>query len=122
MIKYAIIIIGLLLLVSSVSAVVYPQEYYDLKTKSDMVFSFTDYNINTTYYIYNAQSATYATALELRRQNILLEKQNSLLEEQVKAQWVEACYRPQYQYGSTMFGDYSAWIAECSNAGYHPVG
>ena len=115
MIKGASVIIGLLLLVSSVSAVVYPQEYYDLKNQSDNVFSVINISNNSVFH--NTDAATYATVLEIRRQNILLEKQNSLLEEQVKAQWVETCYRPIYG----VWDNFSAWESECAKAGY-PVG
>ena len=115
MIKNVIVIIGLLLLVSSVSAIVYPQEYYDLKNQGDNVFSAI--NISNNFAFHNTDTATYATVLEIRRQNILLEKQNSLLEEQVEAQWVEACYKPIY--GGR--GNFSAWVSECAKAGY-PVG
>ena len=112
MFKSVIVIIGLLLLVSSVSAVVYPQEYYDLNNQSNEVFSAINISNNSVFH--NTDAATYATVLEIRRQNILLEKQNSLLEEQVKAQWVEACYRPIY--GG--WGNLSALKSECTMAGY----
>ena len=112
MIKSVIVIMELLFLTSSVSAVVYPQEYYDLKNQSDNVFSVINISNNSVFH--NTDSATYATVLELRRQNILLEKQNSLLEEQIKAQWVEDCYRPIY--GG--WGNFSAWKSECVKAGY----
>lgn len=115
MIKTIIVIMGLLFLVSSVSAVVYPQEYYDLKNQSDNVFSVINISNNSVFH--NTDAATYATVLEIRRQNILLEKQNSLLEEQVKAQWVEACYKPIYGGRS----NFSAWKSECANVGY-PIG
>ena len=112
MIKSVIVVMGLLLLVSSVSAVVYPQEYYDLKNQSDNVFSVINISNNSVFH--NTDAATYVTVLEIRRQNILLEKQNSLLEEQVKAQWVGDCYRPRY--GG--WGNISALKFECAKAGY----
>ena len=116
MIKTIIVIMGLLLLVSSVSAVVYPQEYYDLKNQSDNVFSVINISNNSVFH--NTDAATYATVLEIRRQNILLEKQNSLLEEQVKAQWVGDCYAPNGGYNTF---NRNKWIDECAKAGY-PVG
>ena len=116
MFKSVIIIMGLLFLVSSVSASVYPQEYYDLKNQSDSVFSVINISNNSVFH--NTDAATYAAVLELRRQNILLETQNSLLEEQVNAQWVGACYRPRY--GG--WGNISALKFECAKAGYLVLG
>ena len=112
MFKSVIVIIGLLLFVSSVSAVVYPQEYYDLKNQSDNVFSVINISNNSVFH--NTDSATYATVLELRRQNILLEKQNSLLEEQVKAQWVGNCY---VSNGGSVLKR-NEWIDACAAAVY----
>ena len=114
-IKGASVIIGLLLLISSVSAVVYPQEYYDLKNQSDKVFSVINISNNSVFH--NTDAATYVTVLEIRKQNILLEKQNSLLEEQVKAQWVGDCYRVVGWY-SSFGGNNTGLKNECVNAGY----
>lgn len=47
-----------------------------------------------------------------------LTKQNDLLEELVKAQWVETCYVP---FDNNNIGNRPAWLSECVNAGY-PVG
>jgi len=58
------------------------------------------------------------SAYELRRQTILLEKQNELQAELVKAQWVNTCYASE---NTVIMGNRSAWKSECANAGY-PVG
>jgi hypothetical protein len=47
-----------------------------------------------------------------------MEKQNEILSEGAKAQWVETCYTP-FDYNN--IGNRSAWKSECANAGY-PVG
>jgi hypothetical protein len=46
-----------------------------------------------------------------------LNKQNELLEELVRAQWVETCYAPHTAYTGN-FINLSAWKSECANAGY----
>jgi len=47
-----------------------------------------------------------------------LTKQNDLLEELIKAQWVETCYVPS---DNNIIRNRSAWQSECAKAGY-PVG
>ena len=120
MIKSVIVIMGLLFLVSSVSAVVYPQEYYDLKNQSNDIFSVINISNNSVFH--NTDAATYATVLELRRQNILLEKQNEIMSEIVAAKWIENCYVPSGMGGSMWDWKYATKLKEeCAKAGY-PVG
>jgi hypothetical protein len=117
-----IVILMLLLCASPVTAVTYSEEYYTLGSLIDKYFS----NLNVKNEIgYNldwsdnaGNFASLASARELRRQTILLEKQNEILQEQVKAQWVETCYAP---IPTRAMGNYSAWKSECVKAGY-PVG
>jgi hypothetical protein len=118
--KLKILMVLLIFLCASpVMAVTYSEEYYTFGALSDKYFS--DQHINSEYgYTFDwsdnvGNFASLTSARELRRQNILLEKQNELQEELVKAQWVEACYTP------TNVINFSAWQSECSNAGY-PVG
>jgi hypothetical protein len=112
----------LFLCASPVSAVTYSEEYYSLGSFVDKYFY--DKHINNTYenqLNLNDNIGNYASlasARELRRQTILLEKQNELLMEQIKAQWVETCYAPKY---SIFDINRSAWKSECANAGY-PLG
>jgi hypothetical protein len=113
--KHLIVILMILLCAAPVSAIEYPQEYYTLG-----IITNTDWNkISDAYYGGGKDypTATYLAFLELRRQTILMEKQNELQAELVKAQWVETCYRPM----DSGWGNLSAWKSECANAGY-PVG
>src|SRR5208282_5223892 len=48
-----------------------------------------------------------------------LTKQNDLLSELIKVQWIETCYAPHSD--SFGYGNMSAWQSECAKAGY-PVG
>lgn len=112
--KEIIIIMLLLLCTPPVAAVMYSEEYYMLQDRSNDIMK--DILKTGTVGIANYE-AQVIQIYELRRQTILLEKQNELQAELVKAQWVETCYRPLY----TGMGNYSAWKSECANAGY-PVG
>jgi hypothetical protein len=120
------IILLVLLCITPVMALTYPKEYY---TNDIYISSVNDYVLNSTYLMSTLKEENtteiqkqirdlnIATFLGIRNQNILLEKQNELQNELVKAQWVEICYRPMY--GG--WGNYSAWQSECAKAGY-PVG
>jgi hypothetical protein len=122
-IKQKIFIILLLLLcVTPVAAVnmTYTQDYYTLGIVTN-----TEWNkIYGAYYGGGQDYPTspYLAFLELRRQTILMEKQNELQAEFVKAQWVETCYAPKYTSGYNSeyhyAGNLSAWKSECVNAGY----
>ena len=120
--KLLIILLFLLLCITPVMAVTYQEEYYTLGAITDKYFSNQYINSEYGYKLDWSDNignfASLASARELRRQTILLEKQNELQEELVKAQWVGTCYKPLYS-GSA--GNYSAWQSECAKAGY-PVG
>ncbi len=117
----------ILICVVPVSAmnVTYPQEYYTLGSLVDNYFSNQYVNNKFGYsldWIDNLGGfASLASARELRRQTILMEKQNELQAELVKAQWVETCYAPKTSYGAGGRSNETAWKSECANAG-HPVG
>lgn len=109
------VILLLLICASPVLAanVTYPQEYYTLGSWSDDVKS----TFITSGHIITFDSggtASIGSYFELRRQIILMEKQNELQAELIKAQWVETCYAPK----AYVIGNYSAWESECANAGY----
>lgn len=107
------IFILLFLCITPVAAnVTYPQEYYKLTERSDNIL--TDILKSGTVGLANYGTQVFQS-YELRRQNILLEKQNELQAELVKAQWVETCYT------AAKVQNISAWKSECANAGY-PVG
>ncbi len=56
----------------------------------------------------------YDPPIDINKEMIFeLHKQNDLLAELVKAQWVETCYSDYSGYGNV-----SAWKSECANAGY----
>ena len=118
----AITIVAILICAVSVSAenVTYPQEYYTLGSLVDKYFSNTaikdESGYNLDWSVNAGAFASLASARELRRQTILMEKQNELQAELVKAQWVETCYSNYSGYGNV-----TAWKSECANAGY-PVG
>lgn len=116
--KHLISILFLLLLcVAPVAAVTYSEEYYKLGDITNISWS----KISGAYLGIGQDYPTveYLTFIELRRQSILMEKQNDLQAELVKAQWVETCYRPLY--AGTGSGNSTVWKSECANAGY-PVG
>ncbi len=75
------------------------------------------YGVNATSdnWTFNNQPICYYTIQDQIVFNAL-NKQNDLLAELVKAQWVETCYSDYSGYGNV-----SAWKSECANAGY-PVG
>jgi hypothetical protein len=116
----AITIVAILICAVSVSAenVTYPQEYYTLKDKSN---SYEQYVLDLIGAVNNTWDAKSYLMLhyDIERQNTLMEKQNDLQAELVKAQWVETCYRPLY--AGTGSGNSTVWKSECANAGY-PVG
>ena len=115
--KVLIILFLLLLCAAPASAVTYSEEYYKLGDITN-----TSWNKISGVYFGSGQdypTAEHLTFLELRRQTILLEKQNDLQAELVKAKWVETCYRPIYAGNGS--GNNTAWKSECANAGY-PVG
>lgn len=115
--QYIFIILVIFLLVIPVSAnITYPHEYYTLGEQTNISW----HKISGAYFGSGQEypTAEYLTFLELRRQTILLEKQNELQAELVKAQWVETCYAPKY---ATFEINRSAWKSECAGAGY-PVG
>ncbi len=105
------------LCVSPVAAnITYSDEYYKLGSYSDAIYN----GVILPHYAYRAYSFVgtsegLISAYELRRQTILLEKQNELQAELVKAQWVETCYAP---FDNNAIGNRSAWSLECANAGY----
>ena len=110
----------------SATSVEYPEEYSDLKTASyevafpvwgfDKYSEFTD----NKYGGCDAGATRMGVAnwLELRRQSILLEKQNELLAEQNRAAWVEACYAPHTAMGLMYSGNFTGLKQECQKAGY----
>jgi len=114
--KLIIVLLMLLCVTPVCAAVEYPQGYYMLGDQTNISWQ----KISGAYYGDGREYPTvgYLTFIELRRQNILLEKQNELQSELVKAQWVETCYTPQKNMN---MGNYTAWKFECANAGY-PVG
>ena len=91
--KEIIIIMLLLLCAPPVAAVMYSEEYYKLGTQSINEISMAETDRGLT--LWAKERASIATYYELRRQTILLEKQNELQVELVKAQWVAACYTPE---------------------------
>ena len=103
-------------------AVTYQEEYYTLGAITDKYFSNQYINSEYGYKLDWSDNignfASLASARELRRQTILIEKQNEILSEGVKAQWVETCYVP---FDNNNIGNRSAWKSECAKAGY-PVG
>lgn len=103
----------LFLCASPVSAVTYSEEYYTFGAITNVSWD----KISGAYYGIGQDNPTaqYLTFLELRRQTILMEKQNELQAELVKAQWVETCYTPNKVMNN------SAWKSECASVGY-PVG
>jgi hypothetical protein len=112
-----IFLLLILLCVTPVMAVTYPEEYYTLQSQSDsyeqFILNLMD-QMKITNNMWDAK-AQLILHYDLERQNILTEKQNELQEELVKAQWVETCYKPSY---SGTAGNYSAWRSECAKAGY----
>jgi hypothetical protein len=103
----------------------YTSEYHSFKTLNDMFFGdeyvFDTYGEDTLDWNSNVGAyASLATARELRRQTILLEKQNELIAESNKVAWINACYAPHTAYGGS--GAYSLNITalkyECLVAGY----
>jgi len=117
----AITIATILICAATVSAanVTYPQEYYALGQQSNNIFlmypDISQFGSGGSYPSISIPSVI--SAIELRRQTILMEKQNELQAELVKAQWVETCYAPRYE-GGANHANFSAWISECANAGY----
>jgi sugar diacid utilization regulator len=116
--KYIFIILIIMLCAAPVLAITYPQEYYTLQTQSDSYEHYISDLIDNMSNLNNMWDAKTYLMLhyDLKRQNILLEKQNELQAELIKAQWVETCYSDYSGYGNV-----SAWKSECANAGY-PVG
>jgi hypothetical protein len=103
----------------------YTSEYHTFKLINDKFFSdryvFDEYGEDTLDWNSNIGAyASLASTRELRRQNILLEKQNELIAESTKAAWVNACYAPHTAYGGP--GGYSLNLSalkyECLVAGY----
>ena len=119
--KYIFIILVIFLLSSPVSAnVTYPEEYYTLQNKSSVYELFILDLIDDMKITNNMWDAKSYLILhyDIERQNILLEKQNELQADLVKAQWVETCYALDK---NVNMGNRSAWKSECANVGY-PVG
>ena len=114
--NYIFILFIILIYVTPVSAVTYSEEYYTFGAITNVSWN----KISGAYYGIGQDNPTaqYLTFLELRRQTILLEKQNELQAELVKAQWVNTCYASE---NTVIMGNLSAWKSECANAGY-PVG
>lgn len=115
--KYIFIILVIFLLAAPVSAnITYPHEYYTLGEQTNISW----HKISRAYFGSGQEypTAEYLTFLELRRQTILMEKQNELQAELVKAQWVDTCYASE---NTVTMGNRSAWKSECANVGY-PVG
>jgi len=115
-----IVVLMLFLCASPVAAVTYSEEYYKLGGYSDSLYThaLTGYEKYHSTYSFVGTVEGLISAYELRRQTILMEKQNELQAELVKAQWVETCYAP---FDNNAIGNRSAWSLECANAGY-PVG
>lgn len=124
---YIFIILAIFLLAVPVSAnVTYSQEYYQINEQLNLIpqnnrISIWESGIGVTTTFWDG-----VQYFQMEKQNILLEKQNELQAELIKAQWVETCYAPHYNGMGTAIspsslGNYSAWKSECANAGY-PVG
>lgn len=119
--KIFTILVLLLLCTSPVAAsVTYSEEYYQINEQLNKIPDYNrvatiinGFNMNVTFW-----DGVYY--LQMEKQNILLEKQNELQAELIKAQWVETCYAPHTVY-TVSFINHSAWKSECANAGY-PVG
>ena len=111
--KCILIILLILLCAAPVAAVTYSPEYYTLSYNSDAWYNSI---ISSSLFPDRYDKTSAGTFIELRRQTILMEKQNDLQAEFVKLQWVETCYAPKY--GVKTVGNYSAWKLECANAGY----
>lgn len=121
----SITIVAILICAVPVSAanITYPQEYYTLKDKSDLYEHFVSdliYKMAGANNMWDAKSYLMLH-YDIERQNTLMEKQNELQAELVKAQWVETCYAPHTSYGVGGRSNETAWKSECANAGY-PVG
>lgn len=108
---FTIIFLALLCASPVAANVTYSEEYYKDADRANSLIELV--NDRYSYDTPILKSIFY----ELLRQTILMEKQNELQAELVKAQWVETCYAPSYK----VSGNYSAWESECANAGY-PVG
>ena len=118
--KHFLIILLLLLCAAPVMAIEYSQEYNTLQTQSVSYEHFIIDLINKmapANYMWDGKAALMLH-YDIERNNILLEKQNELQAELLKAQWVETCYAPRYTTGYLGVGNLSAWKSECANAGY----
>jgi hypothetical protein len=126
----ASILCVILLVGCTYADVIYPPNYYQLQQNSIS-------NITSSYSEFGGvlpqtMDINYAIEDQLEINNILLEKQNELLSEQLNAQWIAICYAPkppitshyvingmtENEYGMV---NYAAWISACYNAGY-PTG
>jgi hypothetical protein len=76
-----ILIVAMIMLITPVTAmnITYPQEYYTLGASFDTTMSIYS---GTHYWGYSDEHLQYVGLQELRRQTILMEKQNELLAEQ----------------------------------------
>jgi hypothetical protein len=108
-----VVVMAAFILPVSAANITYPNEYYAITDRINGVYS------GGTPPTVISTDGAFLSALELHRQNYLIEKQNQLLAEQVEAQWVDTCYAPRGLYYS--YANKSAWIEECANAGY-PTG
>jgi hypothetical protein len=96
----------------SAANITYPDGYYTITNQINGEYAngpLTSMNVD----------GGFMSALELHRQNYLIEEQNQLLAEQIEAHWVDTCYAPRGYYD--VYANKSAWATECANAGY-PVG
>lgn len=100
--SYILGMILVMFLITSVAAepITYKDEYYTLGNSVNEFFGH-DYGFTPALLI--SADANVATARELRRQTILLEKQNELIAEQNHIMWVQACYVPHDAMGGEWF-------------------
>lgn len=103
---------------------IYSNEYYELENQSNELFiTYTIKDLVEGSGTPSIAVPTGLSAIELRRHTILMERQNELQAELIKAKWVETCYAPKYNGIGTLaspspFVNQSAWESECANAGY----
>ena len=109
-----LVILLILLCITPVMAVTYPEEYYSISERLSLMPDYNDQSVVFSPLGVNQTNWDVVQFLQMKQQNILLEKQNEILSEGVKAQWVETCYRSIY----SGHGNLSAWQSKCANAGY----
>jgi hypothetical protein len=113
----AILCISLLAIIPAQAGIMYPSEYYVNGATIDAVMNDITITHPSYFNMYSASRGDYVVFLELRRQTILMEKQNELLAEQNRIGWINICYVPHTgMYPGT--GNLTAMRTECNDDGY----